>query len=324
MSLSLTLDAAVQIVKEPGFGQRVSSKEFAGKLNPGATSLKGFWRDEWSQTVMLQPQQLMEGWLSSASQLDSIIGLLDRGSGILVTDPGNIAAAAIFEANVKQNVNDPWVFYSPIPGTTLSFLETVALTAMLTYLNTHASFPVSTTDPRVIAYTEEKIAGNQALYFRWFQHDSQVGHGFIALMIGEFNLVMVNDLVQIFQDISPARDRTQYRRIMTLPLFSPGATDQTSNQGYSGASTAAETGPGNRSLFWLPFHRSLVYIQASSGRWGILDTRQTPRMNGGSGDSLDWDIVEDRDVLIWGYTPSVGRFQLQKVAWYGLDRKSVV
>lgn len=316
MSLSLALDYAAQIVKEPGYGLRIPSEDLAPKLNPTAGTLKGFWRDEWTKTIMLQPLQLQEGFLNSADQLDSIIGLTDRGSGKLVVDPANIGSSALFEANVRQNANNPWVFYSPIPGTTLSFLETLAFTGMLAYLHDHSPFPVSTTDPRVIASTEEKISGNQALYFRYFQPDSLIGHSYLGISIGEFNVVLANDLVAIFQDVSPGRDRTQYKRILTGPLFSPGSTDQTANHGYVGTSAASETGPGDRSIFWLPFHRSLVYIQVSTGKWTILDTRQIPMLNGKSGDNRDWDIVEDREVMIWGYTPSVGRFQLQKVKWF--------
>lgn len=316
MSLKLTLDYAAQIVKEPGFGQRISSSEWAAKLNPTTGTLKGIWRDQWTQTLMLQPMQLQKGWKDTSDQLDSIVGLTDRGSGKLVTNATNITNFAVFEANLKQNANNPWVFFSPIPGTTLSFAQLVVQLAIIA-LESKSPAPISTSDTRVIAYTEEKPSGNQAWYFRWFQPDAQIGPSFMGLSIGEFNLVFMEEVLAIFRDTSTAGDRSSFERVMMIPLFSPGSNDQSANAGYANAFGASETGPGERSILWLPFHRSLVYIEASSGKWAILDTRQAPVLNGKTGDDRDWDIVkDDREVLVWGLTPSVGRFQLQKVKWF--------
>lgn len=316
MALKLTLDYATQIVKEPGFGAYISSQEWSSKLNPAALSQRGMWRDQWSKTLMLHPLQLLKGWLNSADQLDSIVGLVDRGEGKLMVDSANTASFAVFEANRKQNTNNPWVNFSPIPGTAISFVAVAGVLLALAALEAKSPAPISTTDTRVIAYTEEKTVGNQAWYFRWMQPDAMVGHSYIGVTFGEFALQFVEDVMVVYRDTSVAGDRSAFERVMMVPLFSPGATDSTSNAGYTSLFRAAETPMEERSILWLPFHRSLVYIEASSGKWAILDTRQVPVLNGASGSNQDWDIVKSgRETLIWGLTPSVGAFQLQKVKW---------
>lgn len=318
MSLNLTLDFATQIVKEPGFGQRISSSEWTTNLNTVANYQRSLWRDQWTQTLMLHPLQLRKDWKDTANQLDSIVGLTDRGSGKLVVNPTNVSNFAVFEANRKQNVNNPWVFFSPIPGTTIPFLAVSLVLFALNELEKRSPAAINTSDTRVIAYTEEKPVGNQAWYFRWSQPDAQVGPSYIGISFGEFNLIFLEDTMAVFRDTSTAGDRSSFERVMMVPLFSPGATDTATPAGQASLNRVSETPDEERAILWLPFHRSLVYIEASSGKWAILDTRQTPVLNGESGDNQDWDIVKDgRETIIWGLTPSVGAFQLQKVKWEG-------
>ena len=313
MALSLTLDYALQIVSEPGYYQGIPSEKWERLLNPvGANAPKAFWSDQATRTIMLMPQQLKPGWLNSAEQADSIIGLVERGSGTLVTHPDNTSIFGIFEANLKQNPENPWVFFRPtLGGTLVELLVQIALVALLA----KGSFPASDSDARVIAYTQETIVGNQALYFRWLQPDVQAaGLSVMGLCIGQFALMMTDDLVEIHQDISEAQDRTEWERVMSAPLFAPGGTPGGANSAYGNRAAASETEQRERSLLWLPFHRNLVYIEASGGRWCLIQPRQFERLRA---DGDDWDIVDDAKVLVWSLTPSVGRFQLQKVKWHG-------
>lgn len=318
MALQLTLDYALQIVGEPGYWARYSSRDWEKRLNPaGTNSNRHFWSDQATRALMLMPQQLLKGFLNSSAQLDSIIGLTDRGSGKLVTHPTNISAFTLFEANLKQNENNPWVFFAPIPGETGSIVQLLGQLALIA-LDAQTGWPVDTTDSRVIAYTEEALIGNQALYLRWYQPDTQAGSvSIMGFTIGEFVLVFSGDQLQVLEDISPAKDRSDFRHLMYAPLFAAGVTP-TANNAPSNRATVDEAGPGERAILWLPFRRSLVYVEAyPGGQWCILDTRTTPRLNGGAAETLDWDIVEDRNLLVWGISPSVGRFQVQKVKWSG-------
>lgn len=313
MPLQLTLDAALQIVSEPGFFRRTSSEEWANVINPTTDAARrAFWTDQATHTLMLRPLQLLGGWLNSADQADSIIGLVDRGSGKLVVNATNTANFTVFEANLKQNPDNPWVFHSINAGGTLA--ELFAQLAIVA-LDQQSGFPINTTDSRVIAYTEEKISGNQAMYLRWFEPDAQAAVGYFqGFTLGQFVLLFAGDRLQVWEDISESKDRTAFRHLMYADLFGKTFTSQ-SNNGQVDKYVAEEDGPHERGLLWLPFHRNLIYIESNDKKWCVLDAREPPRLNGKTGDDEDWDIAEDRELLVWGYSPSVGRFQVQKVKW---------
>ena len=314
MALQLTLDHALQIVTEPGYFHRISSEAWERALNPvGATGAKAFWSDQATRTIMLMPQQLKAGWLNTAEQFDSIVGLVDRGSGFLATHPTNQTLFAIFEANIKQNPDNPWVHYRPT--TSGSFLELLVQLGIVA-LEAKSGFPFTTTDSRVLAYTLDTVPGNQAWYIRWAQADTQADSPSIfGLTIGQYALHFVGDLMEIHEDTSPSKDRTAWRRIMSANMFGSGINPLGAN-GNGNRPTVAEVQRDERAILWLPFRRNLVYIEGSGGRWALLQTRNEPRLNGKEGDEEDWDIVDDSKVLVWGLTSSVGRFQLQKVKWH--------
>ncbi len=322
MGLQLTLDYGLQIVAEPGYYQRISSIEWEKALNvfPGSDAEKSFWSDQATRTIMLMPLQLRPGWLDSADQLDSIVGILDRGTGQLVTNATNVSNFAVYEANLMQNLNNPWVHFSPIPGTTLTFLELLAQIALLA-LEAKSGFPIHTTDTRVIAYTEEKISGNQAMLLRWYHPPAQIGQSYMGFTIGQFVIICQGDHVQILEDISTDKSRSVFRHVLHAPLFAPGAVGTAANNSPSNRATPSETGPQFRSLLWLPFQRNRVYIESSVGTYALITTKPTPKLNGKPGLQQDWDIVDDKELLVWGYTPSVGMFQIQKVKWAGPDTK---
>jgi len=318
MSLSLTFDYGLQIIAEPGFWQRFGSEKIWGTLNPADLDAhRGLWSDKATKTIMLRPRQLDATWLNSASQVDSIIGLTDHGSGKFVVNASNLSAGRIFEANLKQNPSNPFIFTQPIPGTGSSYLE-LGIAAAILALDARSPVPLSTTDSRVIAYTEERIQGNQALYLRWLAPDLQAGAGaYIGFYIGQFGIVFMDGLMLVFQDTSAGQDRSQFHRIMGVPLFSSGIESLGSNSG-GGASSPVSEAPGTpRGVLWLPFHRNMIYVEASSGKWAIIDARGVPALNSEppSG-NLDWNIVADKEVTVFGYSPSVSAFQVQKVKWY--------
>lgn len=321
MSLSLTLDYALQIIAEPGFYQRFGAEQLWGTLNPADEAAhKGLWSDQATRTLMLKPQPLNPKYKDGPDQLDSIIGLTDRGSGKLQVNAANLAAGRIFEANLKQNANNPFVFVQPIPGTGSTYLELLAQIAILA-LEQKSPVPIEATDSRVIAFTEDKIQGNQALYLRWIQPDVQAsGSAYTGFCIGQFTLVFFDSLMLVYQDISPCQDRTEFRRIMGVPLFSSSIAPLGSNSGGSAAASVTETPWTPRAVLWIPFHRNLVYVEASSGKWAIINAHTVPALNSPTvSTTQDWSIVDDREVMIFGRSPSIGGFQIQKVKWYDGD-----
>ena len=325
MSLSLTVNHALQIIREPGFWQDFSAQQIFAMLNPADTaSHRGFWQDRATHTLTLQPKQLDPTWKDTASQLDSIVGLVDRGSGKLQFNSSNIITNAIFEANIKQNSNNPFIFTSPIPGTGGIVAELAAQLAIVA-LDDKSQFPLNTTDSRVICYTEEKLKGNQALYLRWLAPDSQSGGAaYMGFCIGEFALVFIGSMLEIFQDTGPEKNREVWQRVMGVPLFSGTSDPLGSNSGAGVGSVVGEVPWEQRAILWLPFHRNLVYIESSAGKWCVLNTRTIARLNGLEGNDQDWDIVDDKELLVFGLSASVGAFQIQKVKWYDGDAKLVL
>lgn len=317
MALVLTLDEQLQIIAEPGYFQAFSTRDLTERADPTDASRRAFFFEHQTGTMMLQPLQLQPGWLNSSSQLDSIIGLTDRGSGKLVTNPTNISNKTLFEANKKQNENNPWLFFSPIPGTVTTFVELLAQLGLIA-LDALSGWPTRPSDARVIAYTEETLVGNQPLYLRWAQPDSQAAdlNAVMGFTIGQFALIFSGDQLEIMEDISPGMDRTEWRHMMYAPLFSPGVNAALKNNGRPSLLSVSETPWQERAILWIPYARNRVYIEASSGQSAILVTRPTPELYG-AGASQDWHIVADRPLLIWAVTQSVGCFQVQKVKFFG-------
>ena len=325
MPLSLALDYAAQVVDEPGYYRVLDSAVWKEVLNAATPEgNRDFWADKATGTLMLKPLQYLGGWLNSSAQLDSIVGLVDRGSGKLVVDTTNTANFRVFEANRFQNPDNPWVFHSVInAGTLLNLQNQLGILA----LEQRLGAPISTTDTRVIAYTEEKLQGNQAMYLRWHQPHPQVAGGLFTqgFTIGQYVLVFQQNRLQVLRDISESKDRTAFQQVGYYDLFgrpSPVPGDN-ANSNRTDTYIPDEQGPVDRSILWVPLRRNLIYIESNVGNWAIIDSREPARLNGKTGDDLDWDIVDDKELLVWGYSPAVGCFQVQKVKWAGPAGKDV-
>jgi hypothetical protein len=300
MSLSLTFNYALQIIAEPGFWQRFGSEQIWGTLNPAdEIAHKGLWADQATRTLMLKPQPLNPKYKDGPDQVSSIIGLTDHGSGKLAVNAADLAAGRIFEAAIKQNTNNPFVFVQPIPGTASTVAGQLGQIALL-ILEQQSPVPIDSTDSRVIGYTEDTIQGNQALYLRWIQPDLQAtGSAYIGFSIGQFTIVFFGDLMLVYQDTSPGQDRTQFHRIMGVPLFSAGVLPMGSNSGGGASASVSETPWTPRSFLWIPFHRNMIYVEASSGKWAIITAKAAPVLNSPTvSTTQDWNIVDDRQIMI--------------------------
>jgi hypothetical protein len=318
MSLSLTFNYALQIIAEPGFWQRFGSEQIWGTLNPAdEIAHKGLWADQATRTLMLKPQPLNPKYKDGPDQVSSIIGLTDHGSGKLAVNAADLAAGRIFEAAIKQNTNNPFVFVQPIPGTASTVAGQLGQIALL-ILEQQSPVPIDSTDSRVIGYTEDTIQGNQALYLRWIQPDLQAtGSAYIGFSIGQFTIVFFGDLMLVYQDTSPGQDRTQFHRIMGVPLFSAGVLPMGSNSGGGASASVSETPWTPRSFLWIPFHRNMIYVEASSGKWAIITAKAAPVLNSPTvSTTQDWNIVDDRQIMIFGRSTGISGFQIQKVKWY--------
>jgi hypothetical protein len=321
MALEVILDNTLQIVREPGYYQHVTNDAFAENGDPTGGPL---WRDQAFGTLMYYPKQLDPSFKDTAAQLSSIIGAVDRGSGVLQISNGDISDKTIFEASYKQNENNPWVFFSPVTafGAPTISQTPQGLTGQgsLTSINTTSeglifNGPISSSDPKCLAFSKDKLPGNQALYLRYYVPPSGAGHQTIYwFMIGQFCVMCQHGLVQVYEDLSSG-SRSSWRRVGGWPLFTAGAIRNTESFGRIGNAAPAENVAEDRSLLWLPFRRHWVYLQSSLGLWAKFPTYNFPKFNGKTGTDLDYDITSEKEIAIWALSQSTGQFQIQKILY---------
>lgn len=322
MALQASLDYALQVVREPGYFQHITNDALAQGGDPTAHS---WWWEQAFGTLMLYPLQLALDFKDTAAQLDSIIGLVDRGSGSLQISADDITNRTIFEANYKQNENNPWVFFSPVTafGAPTALETPTGLTGQgsLTSMDvvSERNFivsPVISTTPKCLAFTKEVLPGNQALYLRWYVPPSGAGHQTIYwFMIGQLCITCQGNVVQAHEDISTGGDRTAWRYVGSWPLFSGGYIRNAKSHGRFGSAKVNEDTAGDRGMLFLPFRRHWVYLETSEGTFAAFPTRNFPRGNGLSGTDEDWDITAARNMSVWALSQSTGQFQIQKVKY---------
>jgi hypothetical protein len=175
---------------------------------------------------------------------------------------------------------------------------------------------IFTSTGRFLAQTNG-FAPNQALFLRWYQVQSDLGFPPVySFYIGQFRLDIKDVIVQVSQDISAHGDRSAYKHVATLPLFS--VNDFSVRRGSLDYNWQSFTGnfdalfSHDRWLLWLPFRRNQVLLLSNTGKYGLVQTRPLPKR---LPDNSDWDIVRADKLAVWVLTPHWGRFQIQKVAY---------
>lgn len=344
MALTLTLDYTLRIVADPGFYQRVTTRQLAELGNPkDADSHYGLWRDEITKTLMLRPRQLDPAFLNSPDQLDSIIRLDD-----LVVNAADLASQSIFEAAAFGNNANPYVFHVPVgpsdafPGAAPGELVPGAAPSLVgvdtpvdatipkvifrvpdTILEPLPVLPAPPYDPTIeigdtadgkfLGHSKERLPANRGLLFRWFHPASQPGYPCTyEFYVGQYRLRVKDVVIEVFRDTSDAGDRSAWKKVQVFPAFSQGDFSPT------GVGSVVEVTPPNeilnhdRSLLWLPFRRNQVLLVSSAGKSAVLPVNATPRR---LPDDSDWDIVREDSLMVWVLTPAPGRFQIQQLKY---------
>lgn len=349
-NISVTLDASVKLLDEPGFGKMINSTQLAtfGTAKGDGNAPRFLWSDPQGQVVMLKPRQLDSTWLNSTQAVPWIIRLAQMD--VSAVDTG---ASYIVERPVFGNTSSPWIFHVPTvagffpatpapfptsdpsltgitPGYDPTLLDLLTIRPNQGYqLPTTVPAPPPTAPPTPVQTVSTStgkfvvqtagLPANQGLFLRWFQQHSDLGFPPVyRFYIGQFALDIKDVTVQVFQDISQSADRSSFKHVATLPLFD---VRHYSDPRY-GASLSkiwqAITGnydtrlSHDRWLMWLPFRRNQVLLYSSIGQSGIIQTRPTPvRL----ADNSDWDIVRADKLGVWCLTPTWGRFQIQNLAY---------
>lgn len=329
MSLRADLDHALQIILEPGFFQHFSAREVGKRFNPTTVAdTQAFWRDPASGVICKYPLQLNDNWLNSANQLDSVIGFVERGSGTVQAPPSDVTAQRIFETEVFQNPSQPWISHAPTLDIPFIFdghggqanvvaIEETSETGFGLTIAPSAGPPGAASDMKCVVFSKEALPSNQALFFRWLNPPSLIGGQTIYIwMAGQFAYTAHGDLLEVHEDVSPNGDRTQWRRVMTVPLFRNGTITPTSNQGNIGTGSPHDENPRFRSLLVFPYRRQYVFLQSSTGHWAVVSARPLPRLNGKTGTDKDWLITREDKLSVWFKGTGAGLFQIQKVKFF--------
>lgn len=349
-NISLVLNAALRQIDEPGFGKELTTKALSsyGKaLEDG--SEKRLWADPRTHTVMLRPRQLDAHWLDSTQQLPWIIRLAQMDANAV-----DLADSVITEHPAFGNTASPWIYHTqtsasdyypaalpPLPGVGTPLMTGItpgvdpgALDTLIVRPNAGYELPttmpapppavqpspnqtVSTTTGRFPVQSKETLTANQPLFLRWLSPPNNLGFPAVyRFYIGQFALDIKESFVQVFQDISQSGDRSAFKHVATLNLFShsPAGLDEASiSNNFQPLHTSDDpTYSQHRWLMWLPFRRHQVLLFANTGRSKLIQVRPTPRR---LPDNSDWDIVRADKLLVWFLVPHWGRVQIQKLAF---------
>lgn len=358
VNIAVVLDAALKRLDEPGFGKEITTRQLAafGKSHADA-SPTSIWADPRTHTVMLKPRQLDSTWLDSTNQLPWVIRLAamdvnpgDTSSGAISEYPafGNTASPWIYH---YQTVASDYFPGAPAPGEgppeafpgaapsvvgISPGIDPAVLDPVVVRPNAGYALPaimppappspqpipqktVSTTTGRFLAQTKDPLVANQPLFIRWLHASNALGFPSVyRFYIGQFALDIKESYVQVCQDVSPHGDRSQYKHVATLNLYShsPAGLDEASiaNNFEPVQSHDGQPTPQHRWLLWLPFRRHQVLLYANTGRSKVIQTRPRPQR---LPDNSDWDIVRSDKLMAWFLVPHWGRFQIQRVAYPG-------
>lgn len=340
MALTFRFDAPRRLIVEPGFRQFFSSAQLALSAQPAdGSSTKQFWCEDAYGTIMLKPLQLQEDFLNHAAQLANNCVL--RLATDYYVEAADLAATTIFEDQVGSPSN-PWMFHTPatpdvlgpsIPPVGPTPFYGLGIPAGESEVNSRTVWSTSpgaagpapsaieltgaSTDLRLLVSSTGTFRPNQGFLFRWFQPDPkltshQTIYGFV---FGQYLLYCRNSLLEIFRDVSPGGDRSQWKKQYSDRIFAPGAaTRNVFNPAFAYGSNSLYEPPGeDRSLLVIPFRRQHIYIQAgNTGKVIVLTVLNDPRLRA---DGTDWDITREGTVEVWALTGVPGRFQTQIVKY---------
>ena len=337
MALQAELDYALQVIAEPGYFQHLTPTQVGLHAQVETADIgpaKSLWTDAASGTVMLKPLQLTPGWLDSDSQLSSIIGLTDHGSGAVVYAlPADLASQAIFEAVAHHNVANPWIHHKPTTPTLTDPIAGQPAQGNLQEVDKHSetrlsltAFPPGMAVPpllpgvgpdtsQCICYVPaEKMPANQAIFFRHYVPYELAGsHTYYAVMIGQFCLLSYGPMFEVFKDISPAGTRDQWRLVKRQNLFSPGDDPNVNYHSYMGMAAIGYGQFAEHAFMFLPYRRHYCYVGSNFGKHTTFPARVFPQRITDPFDSTKtiWDITRSDSLSIWVGASGSGRFQLQ-------------
>ncbi len=357
-AISVILDFALKVLSEPGFAKNIPSRDLstAGAAVLDGASAAALWTEPTTKTVMLRPLQFNGDWLNSTAQLPWVLRLsemtvnpTDVSNGLIYEQPayGNTAnpwiyfaptlPASYFPAATAPGESVPGsspslVGVSPGPILPSSLITDGPVRPVAGYSipptmpgPTHASDPapvqVVDNSTGVFPVYTDVLPANQGLFLRWTHPNSKLGFAPVyRFYIGQFCLVVMEQVVQVFQDDSAHGDRSHFSHLATLPLFSAQDDDRgiAGNIGaiFQGLYHPHEVVDQERCLCWLPFRRNQVHISGASShgpaRSCLIQTRPVPEM---LADGSDWNIVRSDKLVIWALSPKLCRLQVQRLAY---------
>ncbi len=277
---------------------------------------------------MLKPEQLDHGWLNTSEQLPYIIRLAD-----FQANPANVSSVKLFEANLDQNPNNPFIHHTPLSPLSpivwvnapeqlphIPDIEPQAQDSSLLTAAPHArreDFPgVVASNMQVVCWSKSDIPWNMPLYFRWLVPASAVGHqALFDFWIGQFVLRCGPATVEVFKNTAAQSSAApNWESLARLNLFGGGnALPSTSVFSNITSPVAVEYERHLRGLLWLPYRRNYIYLEATTGAFGVVKSRPFPVSNGLSGAQKDWAIVPAGRLAVAGLTPGPGLFQIQRL-----------
>jgi len=343
MPLTLTLDYNLRVINEPGFRKFFSARDLSEQGQLGdPTETPNVYRDPITGTLFLYPKQLDHTWLNTSASEPFPADATNEANSVIrlsqmVVHPDDETNRTVFEEYSFGNTTNHWIFYSPtgFPGTP-TFGPPGAgppvtgapvgsgVTGGLTSIGDLPEIPFTTyigeapsgdiTSGKFISYTKNPLPANQAIFFRWAVPDTKIGHvQSFAIYFGQFVILIVGNLVELYEDRSASGDRSVFQKLYSEALFAGREQGSRSVVNYLfGQSLLSDPGAHSRSIMIIPYFRRRLLVHCSSGAvrsWLVRSTEE--RLP----DNTDWKITRADKLLVWCLSPAPGLFQVQRVRY---------
>lgn len=334
MSLSLELDANFRLLLEPGARHEFTAAylaSYAGVLND-PQSERFFWNPPGTSSIQLKPLQLNPDFLNHQAQLDQncVVRL-----GELAIDSGDALHNRIYEINIGTT-GDPWINHlaaTNLPGsgringlppgfkTTLQDVANQSETGSTTSFDGVVPLPNPVPNALIpICSSFGRAEQNEGWLFRWWVPPPHLGrHQTIyAFVFAQYCALCRGALCEIYEDTSAAGTRTQWTRRWRESLFTPGQDLDVNhlNPNWPLSKQLPEDSVGKfQSLMIVPLERQKILFLANTGKYFLPTIRAYPQR---TLDGNEWDILRKGPVEVWGLTPVVGQFQIQRLKYHPL------
>jgi hypothetical protein len=346
MSLNLELDTNLRFVLQPDYRHHWSAGVLAQQsLASDPLDNQQFYVPPTQDCVMLKPLQMHPDFINQQPQLDLNCVLRipplppappqPFGTPLWHVNPTDQTQKALFELAIG-NPGNPWVSHTacssilpagffgshPIgikPWHSINSAFDQSESGGGTNWNAQPPIPVPALSVPIME-SYESFPNNQGWVFRWWQPPPLVAafQTIYTFVFAQYLVICRNAQVEVFEDVSPAGDRSlwqlQYKRPILLAGRAPFDSSLNPTIPFGETRGVEGLGPdGHWAQLWvIPFRRQKVLFMSQTGDFFVANVRAHPRR---TMDGSEWDILRPGTVSVWALAATQGVVQVQTLKY---------